>query len=71
MLKWIPCVLLLLLSLACAGCGKSSEAETEPQKLPNSFNNNAPGAANAPAAPMPGPDVPRPGGGVGGKQPHR
>jgi hypothetical protein len=57
--------LILGLALApavLAGChSKEPDVETAPPK--GNFNNNAPEAKGAPAAPGPGPDVPSPGGG--------
>ena len=51
----------VLLLPVMAGCGSSKEEENAPP--PNApINNNAPEAKSAPAAPGPGPDVPRPGG---------
>ena len=56
-------LVLVLLLLVMPGCGSSKEEESAPP--PNApINNNAPEAKSAPAAPGPGADVPRPGGGM-------
>jgi hypothetical protein len=54
-LALLPCVL--------TGCGSSKDEDNLPP--PNApINNKAPEAQSAPAAPGPGADVPRPGGGM-------
>ncbi len=63
---WL-CLLVVWLPLVMMGCSSSNDEEVNaPPGPPPSgapINNNAPEAKNAPAAPGPGPDVPRPGGG--------
>jgi len=68
MRKYWLWLLPLALSVLLAGCSKPDEALNEPVKPPGDspYNNNAPGAKDAPAAPGPPPGVPRPGGGKSG-----
>ena len=57
---WL-CLLVLLVPLVASCSSKQEDNSGPPISAP--INNNAPEAKNAPAAPGPGPDVPRPGGG--------
>ena len=57
--------LLVLLVPLVAGCS-SKQADDSGPPITAPINNNAPEAKNAPAAPGPGPDVPRMGPGGGG-----
>jgi nitrous oxide reductase accessory protein NosL len=54
------CLLFVLMSCLLAGCSSKQEESSPTPSAP--INNNAPEARNAPPAPGPGPDVPRPGG---------
>jgi hypothetical protein len=58
----IACVVVLLLCVTpmLSGCASKQEEGSGPP-ITAPINNNAPEAKNAPAAPGPGPDVPRPG----------
>jgi len=62
--NWLLVVPLALLTII-GGCSHSNDALNEPVKPPSNspYDNNAPGAKGAPAAPGPGPGVPSPGGG--------
>jgi hypothetical protein len=55
---------LAILGSIC-GCSHSDDALKDPVNPPvnSPYDNNAPGAKDAPAAPGPGPGVPSPGGG--------
>jgi hypothetical protein len=55
-------LLLALFPAVLAGC-HSKEPDVETKAPTGNFNNNAPEAKGAPAAPGPGDDVPKPGGG--------
>jgi hypothetical protein len=63
---WLWLVPLALIA-SLSGCSKSDDALNEPVKPPgdSGYNNNAPGAKDAPPAPGPPAGVPRPGGGKG------
>jgi hypothetical protein len=61
--RWLP-LLLLLAVMTWIGCGPKSDETTTDTAKPNApIDNSSPAAQSAPAAPGPGPDVPRPGGG--------
>ena len=51
---------LLFAAVLLAGCASNDPPKQEPPPAGAPINNNAPGAADAPAAPV-NPDVPRPG----------
>ena len=64
MRKLLIIACLLAFPAIIIGCGAKKEddgASTAP-KITGTFNNNAPGANEAPAAPGPDPGTPRPGG---------
>jgi len=67
MKKFVIFVLAVALPVILAGCGPKKEEEAMDKAPTNmgggKFNNEAPGANSAPAAPGAGEGVPRPGGG--------